>query len=147
MLDPDSNKNKDEIVHIKLVTKTREYRFKADNPQGARDWVKQLQRVIFKSHNDGDSVKICLPINNVIDLEETQFLDVSDTVKLRVIDNNETYAVDDVSTYSFSFVQAADGLKVLLCLFRRRPRGHLTPPNHGRSRSRSFHLPSSSNRC
>jgi sterol 3beta-glucosyltransferase len=97
MLDPDSKKPKDEVVHIKLVNRAREYWLKADSPQEARDWVKQLQRMIFKCHNDGDSVKICIRIEDIVDLEESQFLDVSDTVKIKVSDQNETYAVDDVS--------------------------------------------------
>jgi len=95
-IDPEKHKLKEESSYIKLVTKKREYFFRADSPQSARDWVKQLQRIIFRSHNDGDSVKILLPINNIIDMEANKFLEISDTIKLRVIDNDETYAVDEV---------------------------------------------------
>jgi sterol 3beta-glucosyltransferase len=95
-IDPEKHKPKEESHYIKLVTKKREYLFRADSPQSARDWIKQLQRVMFRSNNDGDSVKILLPINNVIDMEANRFLEVSDTIKLRVIDNDETYAVDEV---------------------------------------------------
>lgn len=59
--------------------------------------MKSLQRVIFRSHNDGDSVKISLPIDNVIDVEETQMMEFSETCKIRVIDNDETYAIDEVN--------------------------------------------------
>jgi sterol 3beta-glucosyltransferase len=97
MLDPDSKKPKEEVQHIRLVTRSREYWLRADSPQEARDWVRQFQRMIFKCHNDGESVKIIIPIKHVVDLEETQFLDVSDTVKIKVSDQDETYAVDDVS--------------------------------------------------
>ena len=96
-VEPDTKKqSKEDSCYIKLVTKSRTYWFKADSPQNAREWVKHLQRVIFQSHNDGDSVKICLPTKNLMDVEEAKFFDVSDTVKLRVIDNDETYAIDEV---------------------------------------------------
>lgn len=79
-----------------MVTNSRTYNFKADSAPSAKEWVKSLQRVIFRSHNDGDSVKISLPIGNVMDIEETQILDFADTCKIRVIDNDETYAIDEV---------------------------------------------------
>jgi sterol 3beta-glucosyltransferase len=102
-IEPESkDKPKEDSSYINLVTSKREYSFKADSPQSAREWIKHLQKVIFRTHNDGDSVKILLPINNIIDIEEAQFLDVADTVKIRVIDNDETYAIDEVSRYPLS---------------------------------------------
>ncbi len=85
-----------EGVHFTVTTHHRAYHFKADSAPSAREWVKSLQRVIFRSHNDGDSVKISLPIGNVIDIEETQMLDFADTCKIRVFDNDETFAIDEV---------------------------------------------------
>ncbi|KAK4208081.1 UDP-glucose:sterol glycosyltransferase [Rhypophila decipiens] len=104
-----------EAVHFSVATAHRTYNFKADSAQSAKEWVKSLQRVIFRSHNDGDSVKISLPIENVIDIEETQMLDFADTCKIRVIDNDETYAIDE---YFFSFFsygkEALNVLKILV---------------------------------
>ncbi|XP_044717687.1 GRAM domain-containing protein [Hirsutella rhossiliensis] len=102
-------------VHFSVVTSHRTYNFRADSTPSAKEWVKSLQRVIFRSHNDGDSVKISLPIENVIDVEETQMMDFSDTCKIRVIDNDETYAIDE---YFFSFFtfgrEAINVLKILV---------------------------------
>ncbi|KAH8903731.1 family 28 glycosyltransferase [Coniochaeta sp. PMI_546] len=104
-----------EGVNFSLVTHHRTYNFRADSAPSAKEWVKSLQRVIFRSHNDGDSVKISLPIENVIDIEETQMLDFADTCKIRVIDNDETYAIDE---YFFSFFtfgrEALNVLKILI---------------------------------
>lgn len=104
-----------EGVHFSLVTHHRTYNFRADSAPSAKEWVKSLQRVIFRSHNEGDSVKICLPIDNVIDIEETQMLDFADTCKIRVIDNDETFAIDE---YFFSFFtfgrEALNVLKILV---------------------------------
>jgi sterol 3beta-glucosyltransferase len=87
-----------------LATEGRTYYFKADRSASAKEWVKNLQRAIFRSHNDGDAVKISLPIENIMDIEENPILDCAETVKIRVIDNDETYAIDEVSS---SFVDSA----------------------------------------
>lgn len=91
----DKDKDKD-AVHFTVETDNRTYYFRADTPQSAKEWVKSLQRVIFRSRNEGDSVKISLPIRNVLDIEEIQVLDLADTCKIRVVDNGETYVVDEV---------------------------------------------------
>ena len=96
-----TDKDKDG-VHFSVVTHHRTYHFRADSAQSAKEWVKSLQRVIFRSHNEGDSVKISLPIENVVDIEESQMVELADTCKIRVIDNDETYAVDEVSCLATS---------------------------------------------
>jgi len=104
-----------EGVYFTVTTHHRAYNFRADSAQSAKEWVKSLQRVIFRSHNDGDSVKISLPIENVIDIEETQMLDFADTCKIRVIDNDETYAIDEYFFSFFSFgKEALNVLKILI---------------------------------
>lgn len=90
-----TDKDKDG-VHFQVVTHHRTYHFRADSAPSAKEWVKSLQRVIFRSHNDGDSVKISLPIENILDIEEAHIVEFADTCKVRVIDNDETYAIDEV---------------------------------------------------
>lgn len=98
-----------EGVHFSVETDHRTYHFRADSAPSANEWVKCLQKVIFRSHNDGDSVKIRLPIANVIDIEEAQMLELADTCKIRVIDNDETYAIDEVrSWYNWVVERRAD---------------------------------------
>lgn len=89
------DKGKD-VTHFTVTTHQRTYFFKADSAASAKEWVKTLQKVIFRSHNDGDSVKIFLPIENVIDIEESPVIDFAETFKIRVVDNDETYAIDEV---------------------------------------------------
>ncbi|KAK7409119.1 Sterol 3-beta-glucosyltransferase [Neonectria punicea] len=104
-----------EGLHFSVVTHHRTYNFRADSGPSAKEWVKSLQRVIFRSHNDGDSVKISLPIENVIDIEDTQMIQFADTCKIRVIDNDETYAIDEYFFSFFSFgKEAINVLKILI---------------------------------
>ena len=93
-----------EAVCFEVVTRHRTYNFRADSAPSAKEWVKSLQRVIFRSHNEGDSVKISLPIDNIIDVEETHMMEFAETCRIRVIDNDETYAIDEVGISLLNFV-------------------------------------------
>jgi len=102
--------NKESASFI-IITDKRTYYFKADSAASAQEWVKQVQKIIFRSHNDGDSVKICLPVDNVLDVEENSLTNFAETIRIRVADNDETFAVDE---YFFSFFSAGkDALNVL----------------------------------
>ena len=87
------DKNKSGCKDFSIITPQREYSLKADSAASAKEWVKQLQRVIFRSHNKGDSVKISMPIENVVDIEEAPVMDVAETIKVRVADADEGFAV------------------------------------------------------
>lgn len=88
-----------------VTTNTQTFYFRADSAQSAKEWVKQLQKIIFRSRNEGDSVKISIPTENVIEIEENPLLDFADTIRIKVIDNDETFAVDE---YFFSFFGYGD---------------------------------------
>ncbi len=109
------NEKDKEGLNFTVTADNRTYHLRADSRQSAKEWVKSLQRVIFRSHNDGDSVKISLPIENIIDIEETFMLNFAETCKIRVIDNDETYAIDE---YFFSFFtfgkEAISVLKIVI---------------------------------
>ncbi|KAL9587665.1 MAG: hypothetical protein Q9212_000119 [Teloschistes hypoglaucus] len=109
-LDETKEKGRD-TSSFSVVTNQRTYHLKADSHSSAKEWVKTLQKVIFRSHNDGDSVKISLPVENVIDVEESPVIDFAKTLKVRVVDSDETYAIDE---YFFSFFSFGDdALEVL----------------------------------
>jgi sterol 3beta-glucosyltransferase len=111
-----------EVKDFQVTTDQRTYYFRADSATSAKEWVKGLQKVIFRTHNEGDSVKVSFPIRNVIDLEESPMTEFAETFKIRVIDSSETYAIDEVIvslppkcylginlTYSTSFVSSTRG--------------------------------------
>ncbi|RKF65175.1 Sterol 3-beta-glucosyltransferase [Golovinomyces cichoracearum] len=102
--------NSKDSVYFNIHTHQRDYKFKADSASSAKDWVKALQRIIFRSHNEGDSVKISIPIDNIMDIEESQIIDFADTCKIRVVDNGDTYAVDEYFFSFFSLGKEALGL-------------------------------------
>lgn len=95
------DKEKD-VKDFTVTTDQRTYQFRADSSTSAKEWVKTLQKVIFRSHNDGDSVKISLPVENIIDIEENPVIDLAETFKIRVVESDETYAIDEVWLTLFS---------------------------------------------
>ncbi|OTB02405.1 glycosyltransferase family 1 protein [Hypoxylon sp. CI-4A] len=108
------DKEKDGLS-FSVVTPQRTYHLRADSAPSAKEWVKSLQRVIFRSHNDGDSVKISLPIENILDVEDNHMIEFADTCKIRVVDNDETFAIDEYFFSFFSFSKEAIGvLKILV---------------------------------
>jgi sterol 3beta-glucosyltransferase len=94
----ETKKKCDEETIFAVTTDERTYQFKADSIASAKEWVRSIQKVIFRTHNEGNSVKISLPIQNVIEIEESSILDFAETVKVRVIDNDETFALDEVNS-------------------------------------------------
>ena len=96
----DNKEKSKDATTFTITTNQRTYHLKADSAPSAKEWVKMLQKVIFRSHNDGDSVKISMPIDNVADIEEASLIEFVQTLKIRVIESDETYAVDE---YYFSF--------------------------------------------
>ena len=81
---------------FQVTTDQRTYYFRADSSASAKEWVKALQKVIFRTHNDGDSVKVSFPIENIIDVEESPMAEFAETLKIRVVDTGDTYAIDEV---------------------------------------------------
>lgn len=92
----DSKDGKDPTAFT-VTTDQRKYYFRADSAPSAKEWVKSLQKVIFRTHNEGDSVKISIPVANVMGVEESPVLEFAETIKLNVVDNDDTYAIDEVS--------------------------------------------------
>ncbi|KAB8293431.1 hypothetical protein EYC80_007746 [Monilinia laxa] len=143
----EKDKGKDS-THFTVETHQRTYHFNADSAPSAKEWVKALQKIIFRSHNDGDSVKISLPIENIMDIEDSQIVDFADTCKIRIIDNDETYALDE---YFFSFFtngkEALNVLKILVedTTAQKIPEQLLSPmssadDSHGSSKRTSFQV-------
>lgn len=103
----DSGKQK-ESKDFSVTTAVRTYHFRADSAPSAKEWVQSLQKTIFRSHNDGDSVKISLPVENIIDFEESPVVEFAETVKLRVIESEDSYAIDEVNFHVRSKLRIAN---------------------------------------
>lgn len=86
---------------FQVVTERRTYNFKADTASSAQLWVKCLQRAIFMSRNEGGQVKIKIPVENIIDLEESNLHEFGVALKVRAIDSEDTFSIDE---YVLAFI-------------------------------------------
>jgi sterol 3beta-glucosyltransferase len=92
-----------------LVTEKKTYTLKAESATVAHSWVQALQKEIFRSRNEGDQVKIKIPIANIIDLEESILFDIVDTINIKAIDSDETYSIDD---YVLAFLPGSKSVQL-----------------------------------
>lgn len=113
---PNSSGDKFKSKAFKLVTEKRTYIFKTDTVENAQLWVKSLQNVIFLAHNRGDRVTIKIPIENIIDLEESNLNEFGKALKLRAIDSDETFSIDE---YVLAFLHPSQKFEVPLNAIRR----------------------------
>ena len=84
-----------------MVTEKHTYHFKTDSDTNAHEWVRALQKEIFRIRNEGDEVKIRIPLNNILDIENIKVLSIIDALRLRVVDSSETY---NISEYVLAFL-------------------------------------------
>lgn len=97
-----SQKNGDsKSKDFSVTTNSKTYYFRADSANSAKSWVDSIRESIFRTANEGNSVKLCIPITNIVDMEESIMFHCAEAVKLRVIESDETYAIDE---YMFGFL-------------------------------------------
>lgn len=108
--------DKFESTYFALVTEKQTYTFKADNAISAQQWVKHLQRAIFLSRNEGDQVKIKIPVENIVDLEESNLHEFGVALKVRAIDSEDTFSIDE---YVLAFLHPSQKSEVPLQAIRK----------------------------
>lgn len=85
---------------FRVLTESRSYKFQSDSPHNARSWTGMLKKHIFTIRNKGDCVTVKIPLQNVIDAEESSIFDAAETIRLKVLESSESFAYDD---YFFMF--------------------------------------------
>lgn len=58
--------------------------------------INTLQKAIFRAKQIGDSVKIVLRCDNILDIEKTAAFEFADYLRIRTVDNDDSYAMDEV---------------------------------------------------
>lgn len=96
---------------IRILTESKSYKLQADSPHAARSWVGLLKKHIFSSRNKGDCVTVKVPLQNILDLEETPIFEAAETIKIKVLESSDSFALDD---YFFMFFNLGpDFMKVI----------------------------------
>lgn len=89
-----------EVPTFFLYTEERKYTFKTDTNSTANEWIRTLKKEIFRIRNDGDRVIIRLPLENLLEIEDSKVLGVFDALKLKVV---ESYDTGNTTDYILAF--------------------------------------------
>ncbi|KAI8995413.1 hypothetical protein BD414DRAFT_435240 [Trametes punicea] len=85
---------------IRLRTNQKSIRLSADSVPSRDEWVKAIRRVMLKTANMGDSIKIAIPYPAVVDVERSNAMDFSETIEIKVQDKSSDLALD---SYFFAY--------------------------------------------
>ncbi|BGP13097.1 hypothetical protein JCM10213_000900 [Rhodosporidiobolus nylandii] len=92
--------------HFKVATSDKRWHFSADSEASRDEWVKTIKKVVFRCQNEGESVKIAVPLETVVDVEKSNGLEFAETIRVRVYDADEGYDIDE---YWLSYFKDLDG--------------------------------------
>ncbi|ONH65121.1 Sterol 3-beta-glucosyltransferase [Cyberlindnera fabianii] len=87
-------------LHFRILTESRSYKFHADSTHSARSWAGLLKKHIFASRNKGDCVSLKIPLQNVLDIEQTSIFDGAETIRVKALEGVDSFVYDD---YFFMF--------------------------------------------
>lgn len=55
-----------------------------------------LQKAIFRAKNNGSSLKITLPFENILDIEQTEAFEFQRFLKIRAVGIDDSFVMDEV---------------------------------------------------
>ncbi|EIW72673.1 hypothetical protein TREMEDRAFT_41904 [Tremella mesenterica DSM 1558] len=88
-------------TRFKLRTSERTYTFSAETQDGRDDWVKAIKRVMFKTQHEGESVKLIIPLEVVLEVERSPSLEFAETIEIKCVDLEDQMSVDSYFFASF----------------------------------------------
>lgn len=100
--------------HFKVQTPYRTFVFGVESEEGRDEWVSAIQRAAFRAQNAGESVRVSIPLEAIVDVESAANPEHSDTVSLQVVDTEaDDFALDEYYFLHFArhedFVTALKG--------------------------------------
>ena len=88
-------------ARFKLRTTERNYTFTADTEANADEWIRVINKVIFKRQQEGETVRLIIPLDAVIDIELSPSLEFAETIDVKVVDSEDSMSVDSYFFASF----------------------------------------------
>ncbi len=87
-----SNNHKD---RFKVTTPARRFTFLTEDETSRDAWVSALQKETFRTQNQGESVRISIPLETVMSVEPTLSVDGTEMVCITVVDEAGDFSVDE----------------------------------------------------
>ncbi|CED83178.1 glycosyltransferase family 1 protein [Phaffia rhodozyma] len=91
---------------LKLSTNRKTLQFSSETVAGRDEWVKALQKVIFRTQHEGENVKIAIPLQAIVDVDKSSNMDFAETIEVKVAEGDVTLAVD---SYFFAYFSDLEG--------------------------------------
>ncbi|SPO27170.1 probable UDP-glucose:sterol glucosyltransferase [Ustilago trichophora] len=80
---------------FKVTTPARRFTFLTEEEQSRDAWVAALQKETFRAQNQGESVRISIPLETVMNVETTLSVDGTEMVCITVVDEAGDFSVDE----------------------------------------------------
>lgn len=79
---------------FKLRTSERNYTFTADTTTARDEWIKAIQKVMFKTQHEGESVKLIIPLEAVLEIDKSPTLEFAETIEVSSRERLSLYSTD-----------------------------------------------------
>ena len=76
-------------TRFKLRTSERNYTFTADTEANRDEWIKAIQKVMFKTQHEGECVKLIMPLEAVLEIEKSPTLEFAETIEVSLHQRGE----------------------------------------------------------
>ncbi|CDH55331.1 glycosyltransferase family 1 protein [Lichtheimia corymbifera JMRC:FSU:9682] len=90
---------------FKVITMNKTWHLQADTNAAMVEWINVLQKAIFKAKNTGNSLKIALPFENILDMELTEAFEFQQFLQIRAVGIDDSFVMDE---YYFTYFADAN---------------------------------------
>ncbi|PWZ01322.1 hypothetical protein BCV70DRAFT_186689 [Testicularia cyperi] len=80
---------------FKVTTPARRFTFLTESEHSRDAWMTALRKETFRAQNQGDSVRISIPLETILDIETALSVDQTEMVCITVIDEMTDFSVDE----------------------------------------------------
>ncbi|KAK8865790.1 hypothetical protein IAR55_000937 [Kwoniella newhampshirensis] len=98
---------------FKLRTSERNYTFTADTEDSRDEWIRAIEKVMFKTQHEGESVKLIIPLEVVLEVDKSPTLEFAETIEIKCVDPEDQMSVD-----SYFFASFQDNERALSMIHR-----------------------------
>ncbi|KAI8373124.1 uncharacterized protein BYT42DRAFT_500835 [Radiomyces spectabilis] len=85
---------------LKITTTNKTWHLQADTRAGLIEWLNVLQKAIFRAKHHGANLKVSLPFENILDIEQTDAFEFQQFLKIRAVGIDDPFVMDE---YYFAY--------------------------------------------
>ncbi|ORY54999.1 hypothetical protein BCR35DRAFT_319588 [Leucosporidium creatinivorum] len=79
--------------------------FSADSEASRDEWVKAVRKAVFRCRNEGESVKISIPLSTILSIERSTSLEFAEMIRIKVYDAEEGEGGFEEDEYWLSYFE------------------------------------------